>query len=156
MKSLKESLFDSELITKEPILFKLVRALTKIYNNNLTVGYEEDPSGQIYVINPESLGVASGNGYSAKQLIAYCSKIKELSVESGDGDPSTGWRPYTKIGDDTCWIKIVWGSKYYKILRTPLMHIIEVSKEFYNNCPFKKDQSHLKQRNINRYQGKAW
>ena len=28
MESLKESLFDSELIAKEPILFKLVRAKT--------------------------------------------------------------------------------------------------------------------------------
>ena len=162
MKDLKESLFDKDLTKKELSLNKLIRALKTIYNDNLTVGFETKDNryqGRYiskYVINPESLGVGPGNGYDAEKLVKYCQKISDFKITNDvQGDSTNGFKPYTEISTGEYWIKIIWGGALRIHGYRPLQSI-DISKSFYDDCSFKKDQSYITQRALNRWQGNAW
>ena len=140
------------------IMRKLVRVLTKFYNKDLTVckDFQGDPdkeSNWFYEFNPETLRVGTGNGYSAEKLVKYCKKIEEFKVIEKNNIPLV--YDNTTIGNDRIWIRIVWSNgrrtQYGRGMKS-----LRLSKKFYEEGPYKKDQSKVAERGWRRWQGQSW
>lgn len=145
----KKKFLSEATLSDEQCLNKIIKALTTIYNDKLTVceDYQGDKdTGKFFEINPETLGGGRGNGYNAEKLVRYCKKIEGMCVKDVSGLLSSS----TYIGNPSVWIKIIWGGAEHS------MKGIQISSTMYYSDVFPKDQSNVAKRGWNRWAGKAW
>ena len=146
MKSLKESLFDSNTQTMESLFDnnikkklvpeKLAYVLKKFFGDDVALCEDHQGSTKWYEVNPFTMNAAPG-AFLNSRIINYCKKVDGLEIKH-DTLPNFGTTKGYRIGDDDYWIYISTVKKKKKK--------IKVSKEFYESGILRHDQKGITQR----------
>ena len=136
MKSLKESLFDTNLKSSKTVPEKLAYVLRKFFGKDVAL-CEDHQGGSIwYEINPDTVTVADGRNLYAR-IINYCKKIDDLDVHEEKLPGFSTVKGY-RIGNDEYWMylnTVKYGNKN-----------IRVSEEFYKCGILPQDQTGVARR----------
>ena len=136
MKSLKESLFDTNLVKSKTVPEKLAYVLKKFFGSDVALCEDHQGSLKWYEVNPSTMRVTPSISLNAR-MVNYYKKVDGLEIKQ-DILPGFGTTKGYKIGDDDYWIYISM-VKYGE-------RKIKVSKEFYDSMALPHDQKGVAQR----------
>ena len=143
MKSLKESLFDDDLVKKKSVPEKLAYVLKKFFGSDIALCEDHQGSTKWYEVNPSTMRVTPSVSLNTR-IVNYYKKVDGLEVKQ-DTLPGFGTTRGYKIGNDDYWI-------YISVVKYGERKI-KVSKEFYDSMALPQNQKGVAERGWKEWQG---
>ena len=136
MKSLKESLFDDDLVTRKTVPEKLAYVLRKFFGPNVALCMDYQGNYTWYEVNPSTWIIKDSKNLN-KRILGYCKKIDGLDIVENT-IKGLGYTRGYRIGDDEYWMYLDFSCKYFKKLI--------VSEKFYSCGLLPQDQTGVTRR----------